>query len=53
MEIGTAINEGSMTTAEVESKLLEALDEIDTAIELGEGSTISDDYFHSLQEMLD
>jgi hypothetical protein len=55
MEVGTAINTDvvGMSTDEVRNELIEMLDSIDTALEIGEGTTISDDYLNSLQAMLD
>jgi hypothetical protein len=55
MEVGTAINTDvvGMSTDEVRNELIEMLDSIDTTLEIGEGTTISDDYLNSLQAMLD
>jgi hypothetical protein len=55
MEVGTAINTDvvGMSTDEARNELIEMLDSIDTTLEIGEGTTISDDYLNSLQAMLD
>jgi hypothetical protein len=53
MEVATAIGEDGMSTDEVRNELVAILDSIDTSMELGEGTTISQDYLDTLQEMLD
>lgn len=53
MEVATSINSDGLSTDEVRNELKAILDGIDTAIELGEGTTISDSYMDSLQSMLD
>lgn len=53
MEVATSINSDGLSTDEVRNELKTILDGIDTAIELGEGTTISDTYMDSLQSMLD
>jgi hypothetical protein len=51
MEVGTAINtefgEG-MSTDDVRNELIEMLESIDTSVEVGAGTTISEDYLNSM-----
>lgn len=54
MTISTSINEGQgFSVEEVQNELYNFLDSIDTSLEIGEGTTISDDYLNTLQTMLD
>ncbi len=57
MDVATAINDNgtgnAMSTDDVRETLIAGLEEIDTSIEVGEGTTISDDFLNSMQAMLD
>lgn len=54
MTISTSINEDQgFSIEEVQNELYNFLDNIDTSLEIGEGTTISDDYLNTLQAMLD
>lgn len=53
MEIATAIDGNGMSPEAIRATLTNLLNSIDTSVELGEGTTISDEYLDSLQAMLD
>ena len=53
MEVATAIDGDGMSTDKVRNELIEGLEAIDTSIEVGEGTTISDDFLNSMQAMID
>jgi hypothetical protein len=51
MEVGTAINTeiaNGMSTDDVRNELIAMLDSIDTSVEVGAGTTISQDYLDSM-----
>lgn len=54
MDFSTAINEDwSGTIKDAQSQLKGLLQDIDTSIEVGEGTTLSSDFLNSVQDMLD
>ena len=54
MEYSTAINEDwSGTISDAQNQLRDLLDSIDTSVEIGKDSTLSQDYLNQVQSMLD